>query len=128
MTNPTYEQILNFLEILGNLRGDGSKKNTQSQKKRTMNSLTSPVTQAQGQVPPAGLYLIMRIGNRLQKTLFENVKPFPRYLEKFEGMSYFGIRKSVQIPLQSMKIRYSLQTMHFFCPRVRKCQTLPPIS
>ncbi len=34
---------------------------TQSQKKRTMNSLTSLVTQGQGQVPPAGLYLIMII-------------------------------------------------------------------
>ena len=27
---------------------------TQSQKKHTMNSFTSPVTQGQGQVPPAG--------------------------------------------------------------------------
>ncbi len=31
---------------------------TQSQKKRTVSSLTSPVTQGKGQVPPAGLYLI----------------------------------------------------------------------
>ncbi len=31
---------------------------TQSQKKRTMNSLASPVTQGQGQVTPAGSYLM----------------------------------------------------------------------
>ena len=33
---------------------------TQSQKKRTMDPLTCPATQGQGQVPPAGSYLIMR--------------------------------------------------------------------
>ncbi len=33
-----------------------------------------------------------------------------------KGMSCFGIRKTAQIPLQSMEIWYFLQTMHFFWP------------
>ena len=96
---------------------------TQSQRKRTMNSLPSPVTQGQGQVPPAGLYLTMRIWNRSQKTLFKNLKLFSQYLEKSKCMSYFEIRKTAQIPLHSMQIRYSLQTMHFFWPRVHDIES-----
>ncbi len=41
---------------------------TQSQKKHTMSSLASHVTQGQGLVTPAGSYFITRIWNRLQKT------------------------------------------------------------
>ena len=40
----------------------------QSRKKCTMNSLASPVTKGHGRVPPAGLFLISGIWNRLQKT------------------------------------------------------------
>ena len=58
---------------------------------------------------------------RVANTLFkkhENVKLLSRYLEKSKGMSYFGILKAAQIPLQSMQIQYSLRTMHFFWPKV----------
>ncbi len=91
---------------------------TQSQKKRTMNSLASAVTQGQGQVIPAGSYFITIIWNRSQKTPFKNVKRFPRYLEKSKGMLCFGIRKTAQIPLGVMQIWYFFKTLHFFWPRV----------
>ena len=64
---------------------------TQSQKKRTMNSLASHATQGQGQVTPAGLYLIMLC---------------------------FGICKTATIPLQSRQIRYFSQMIHFIWPTV----------
>ena len=43
---------------------------------------------------------------QVAKNPFKNVKWFSRYLEKSKGMSCFGIRKTAQIPLQSMQIWY----------------------
>ncbi len=83
-----------------------------------MNSLASLVTQGQIQVTPAGSYLMIGIWNRSQKTSFKNVKSFSRYLEKSNGMSCFGIRKTAQITLQSMQIWYLSQMLHFFWPRM----------
>ena len=59
-----------------------------------------------------------------KKTLFKNVKWFSWYLEKSKGMSCFGIRKTAQIPLQSMQIWYFFEMLHFFWPRVYGIESL----
>ncbi len=79
LPNPIRNNIqLNVCRVVKQDRGSRSPSNfactgpiyTQSQKKRTMDFLASPVTQGQGQVTPAGSYLITGIWNRSQKTSF----------------------------------------------------------
>ncbi len=115
------------------------------QKKRTINSLASPVTQGQrtfdhslladwmllmkkynrqrseiqdkGQDPSKIIFYLVNL-KQVAKNTIQNVKLFSRYLAKSKGMPCFGVRKTAQIQLWVMQICYFFQTMRFFWPKV----------